>query len=619
MKDRKKTWGMHGVMHRNVAWRCSGMMVKGNNHSITRNTIFDTDPLNFENEGGEPMDLAVYNWDNYGTCQCTDIYCVEANTTCCVAGDSHSYENANSLFVGNGLSAFLGRTGGSEANPSTADVDAWFDFARTASDNSAGALYEQLRDPANLDFRPRAGGQWATRSIGAYDAVGDGGAYWIAGRKEWRPSTPVPPDGAAGVKIDADLMFLGALGATSHKVYAAADDGSALAFVRQLDGDANVATPPAGLLTLGGAIKWRVDALLPTGEWATGAEWSFTVEYASPSSPPSPPPAPPPEPPSPPPPPCITYETSAVVPLAQTFNDQGVANNNGMAQLDLQVAPGYPSELMISSMTVCVDAYYAGGLGKMNMRLKQNGYSDAIPRVMWTSSGRTETNMTAACFTDSAATHLPNTGAPFTGTWLLGSSSGNSGACDGTCTDAAICTGACQQKLQWLVDNGVGKGDDELQLIAYRANNGDLAEYGEISRFSVELCFAPPPPPAAPPAPPTAPPPPVVPPPPTPPPPSPPPPSPPPPAPPPPSPPPAPPPPPPPSAPPPPPCIKFEKNEVVPLATTGSNVKAQLNLDVNPGYPSELMVSSMTVCISAYHSYGIGYPGHAAAEAEGLR
>ena len=216
---------------------------------------------------------------------------------------------------------------------------------------------------------------------------------------------------------------------------------------------------------------------------------------------------------------------------------------------------------------VCVDAYYAGGLGKMNMRLKQNGYSDAIPRVMWTSSGRTETNMTAACFTDSAATHLPNTGAPFTGTWLLGSSSGNSGACDGTCTDAAICTGACQQKLQWLVDNGVGKGDDELQLIAYRANNGDLAEYGEISRFSVELCFAPPPPPAAPPAPPTAPPPPVV----------------------------------------PPPCIKFEKNEVVPLATTGSNVKAQLNLDVNPGYPSELMVSSMTVCISAYHSYGIGY------------
>ena len=89
------------------------------------------------------------------------------------------------------------RLAGQRTAASTADVDAWFDFARTASDNSAGALYEQLRDPANLDFRPRAGGQWATRSIGAYDAVGDGGAYWIAGRKEWRPSTPVPPDGAS--------------------------------------------------------------------------------------------------------------------------------------------------------------------------------------------------------------------------------------------------------------------------------------------------------------------------------------------------------------------------------------------------------------------------------------
>ena len=47
----KKTWGYHGVMERNVVWNCNGIMVKGNNHSITRNTIFDTDPLNFESDG----------------------------------------------------------------------------------------------------------------------------------------------------------------------------------------------------------------------------------------------------------------------------------------------------------------------------------------------------------------------------------------------------------------------------------------------------------------------------------------------------------------------------------------------------------------------------------------
>ena len=35
-------------MTRNVVWNCNGLMVKGNNHTIVRNTVFDTDPLNFE-------------------------------------------------------------------------------------------------------------------------------------------------------------------------------------------------------------------------------------------------------------------------------------------------------------------------------------------------------------------------------------------------------------------------------------------------------------------------------------------------------------------------------------------------------------------------------------------
>ena len=47
----QKTWGLHGAMVRNVVWRCNGLMVKGNNHSITRNTVFDTSPLNFESDG----------------------------------------------------------------------------------------------------------------------------------------------------------------------------------------------------------------------------------------------------------------------------------------------------------------------------------------------------------------------------------------------------------------------------------------------------------------------------------------------------------------------------------------------------------------------------------------
>ena len=36
------TWPFHGVMRNNVVWNTAGVMAKGNNHTIQRNTIFDT-------------------------------------------------------------------------------------------------------------------------------------------------------------------------------------------------------------------------------------------------------------------------------------------------------------------------------------------------------------------------------------------------------------------------------------------------------------------------------------------------------------------------------------------------------------------------------------------------
>ena len=201
-------------MDRNVVWDCNGIMVKGNNHTITQNTIFDTDPLNFENLGGQPRDLAVYGWNDYGTCQCTDPFCKAQSDTCCVPGDptNNTWENSNSVITGNGMSGLVGVLGGIDAVPSTAPVGSMFHVALSVK-NSAGGLYEQLRDPTNLDFRPRPASIWATIGIGAYEAVAAGSHYWIPGRIEWLPSMPVPPDNATGVKIDADLMFLGAYGA----------------------------------------------------------------------------------------------------------------------------------------------------------------------------------------------------------------------------------------------------------------------------------------------------------------------------------------------------------------------------------------------------------------------
>eukprot|EP00966_Prymnesium_polylepis_P046591 1079600-Prymnesium_polylepis.1 len=186
------------------------MMVKGNNHTIERNTIFETDANNFENNYDGVLnlgqrDMAVYSWDNFGTCQCTDTICIaDYNETCCVPGDSNTWENINSDIYQNGMAGMIGTIGGTDAVPSTAAVDALFSVRRSEN-NSAGGLYEQLRDPTNLDFRPRAGSIWAQRHIGAYDAAGHGEVYWIPGRREWLASNPIPPDGATNVKPDADL------------------------------------------------------------------------------------------------------------------------------------------------------------------------------------------------------------------------------------------------------------------------------------------------------------------------------------------------------------------------------------------------------------------------------
>ena len=107
---------------------------------------------------------------------------------------------------------------------------------------------------------------WAALGIGAYEAnISHGGHYWIPGRQDWRASEPVPPDNATGVRLDADLMWLEATGAAAHRVHAVAGHGAAAeaaldaAVIATLPAGANVAAPPANLLSFGAQVSWRVD------------------------------------------------------------------------------------------------------------------------------------------------------------------------------------------------------------------------------------------------------------------------------------------------------------------------------------------------------------------------
>ena len=120
-----------------------------------------------------------------------------------------------------------------------------------------GDLRSELRDPDNLDFRPRRGS--ALVDAGAVvdsvrlwqrgvDELDDGAVetldisatycgkapdlgayehgdkhYWIPGRISARASQPIPPNCSTTAKPDADLIWLGGRDALAHEVYVGSD------------------------------------------------------------------------------------------------------------------------------------------------------------------------------------------------------------------------------------------------------------------------------------------------------------------------------------------------------------------------------------------------------------
>jgi hypothetical protein len=155
-----------------------------------------------------------------------------------------------------------------------------------------------LRDPANLDFRPRPnsklvdGGHRITRrdvawkdgpltgsthwsgeapDIGAYEHGAS--HYWIPGFKFPHASTPIPPDSTVTAKANCDLMWLGGYKADRHKLYFGRSP--APEFRKELEGNANVFDP--GVLKPGQTYYWRVDAIRD-GETLRGKTWTFAVK-----------------------------------------------------------------------------------------------------------------------------------------------------------------------------------------------------------------------------------------------------------------------------------------------------------------------------------------------------
>jgi hypothetical protein len=245
-----RRWGTGGMMNHNVIWNAkTALMFKGKKHFCYHNMAFDCQ-----------MGLTVLD-------------------------DSRQNGGANegTITRNNAADLVSGHRRKNKKVPGVCDHN-W-----NGADTET-KLTSQLRDAANLDFRPRIGSALidagvvvdgvSAKSLGKAPDIGayEAGAkrYWIPGRRTASASTPIPRHGARNARCDADLMFLGAYKATKHIVYFGTSPDK---LVRKAAlADSNICSP--GKLEPGKKYCWRVDAVGPDGKIVTGQVWRFDVDDA---------------------------------------------------------------------------------------------------------------------------------------------------------------------------------------------------------------------------------------------------------------------------------------------------------------------------------------------------
>lgn len=258
--DNKNTpnapYGEHGNVFNNVAWNTDRIYFKGDNHYIFNNVSFD----NHQN------DLIISSNKD-------------------IQGHNHGTLTRNN--ISNKFSGHRSKPGKKYPVPGVVNNN-W-------DGNALGLdVRSQLRDPDNLDFRPKANSQLIDAGlpiknktsyflgkapdIGAYEFGASD--YWIPGFQSNKTSQPIPPIAATKVKHNADLMWLNAYQASSHFVYFGANKNDVLLATKsstQYQGEYqhNIFTPK--LLAPGKTYYWRVDAI-KNDQMIKGDVWEFTVE-----------------------------------------------------------------------------------------------------------------------------------------------------------------------------------------------------------------------------------------------------------------------------------------------------------------------------------------------------
>ena len=256
-------FGSNGQVSNNVVWNTDRIFFKGDKHFIFNNLSFDN----------KRNDLII-----------------SSNTA--IQGHNHSTITRNN--VSNKMSGHRIKSGAAHPVPGINDHN-WHGVKEGLDVRS------QLRDPDNLDFRPKSGSSLvdggapiAGKSLPFIGKAPDIGPYefgakdyWIPGFKAASASVPVPRYGATHVKFNADLMWLNGYRARSHDVYigeerAKVASANKKSLLYQGNYIHNIVSPRT--LMAGKTYFWRVDVLQQSkiikDKVTKGKVWSFTVEAA---------------------------------------------------------------------------------------------------------------------------------------------------------------------------------------------------------------------------------------------------------------------------------------------------------------------------------------------------
>ena len=248
-------WGENGNMHHNVAWNTDRIYFKGDKHFIFNNVSFDSH-LN---------DLIV-----------------SSNVE--IQGRNYKTITRNNL--SNKFSGHRIKPGKDYPVPGIVDHN-WSGNFKKAD------IRTQLRDPDNLDFRPKKDSELVDTGaiikgknisylgkapdIGAYE-YGDTN-YWIPGFQDKIASVPVPPNESKTVKEDADLMWLKAYKSSSSNIYFGEDENAVKNATKNSSEykgtqENNIYSPKK--LKSGCTYYWRIDENTEYGI-EKGTVWSFIV------------------------------------------------------------------------------------------------------------------------------------------------------------------------------------------------------------------------------------------------------------------------------------------------------------------------------------------------------